>query len=98
VFTSIYSRNRWDSDPADVKNGFSTKFWVRQCLGGIIIVYFMANNAMWCIMVEEGFLWDVFFFVKIASFAADRADATDLTPHISRSVDGTASPQVAHAL
>lgn len=28
VLTSIYSRNRWDSDPADVKNGFSTKFWV----------------------------------------------------------------------
>ena len=98
VLTSIYSRNRWDSYPADVKNGFSTKFWVRECVGGIVMVCFMANNAMWCIMVEEGFLWCVFFLSKSPHLPPIDANATDLTPHITRSVDGMTSPQVAHAL
>ena len=38
------------------------------------------------------------FFVEIASVAPIDADATDLTHHITRSVDGMTSPQVAHAL
>jgi len=98
VLTSIYSRSRWDSDQADIKNGFSTKFWVGECVGGIVMVCFIANNAMWCIMVEEGFLWDVFFLSKSPHLPPIDADATDLTPPIFRWLDGMAPTQAAHAL
>ena len=98
VLTSIYSRSRWDSDQADIKNGFSTKFWVGECVGGIVMVCFIANNAMWCIMVEEGFLWVVFFLSKSPHLPPIDADATDLTPPIFRWLDGMAPTQVAHAL
>jgi len=46
VFTSLYSRNRRESAPADIKNGFSTKNWVGIHVGVVVIIYFMADNAM----------------------------------------------------
>ena len=39
VFTSLYSQNYRDSAAAGLKNGFSTKFWVRWDVVVVVIVY-----------------------------------------------------------
>ena len=46
------------------QNGFITKFWNKKCVGVVAIVYFMANNAMWCIMVAMLFVRCVIFYSK----------------------------------
>ena len=46
MFTSLYSRNCRELDAADIKNGFSTKIWVRPHVGVVVVIYFMADNAM----------------------------------------------------
>ena len=64
------------------------KIWVGEHLGVVVIVYFMADNAMWCIRVGVLFVWCVIFWWFFDEKPLDDADATDLTPPISRRVDG----------
>ena len=88
VFTSLHSQNYRDSAAADLKNGFSTKFWVRWDGGVVVMVY------LWLIMPCDESWWRCFCEVWVAIFW-DRlvlppidADATDLTPLISRLMVG----------
>jgi len=84
MFTSLYRLIRWESDPADLKNGFSTKFYLSWCIGVVVVIYFIVNNAMWCIMVGGAFCVMCDFFMQNLTCRS----TTDLTPPISRLVDG----------
>jgi hypothetical protein len=95
VFTSLYSHNNSDSAAADLRNGFSTKFWVRWDEGVVVIVY------LWLIMPCDASWWRCFCEVWVAIFW-DRlvlpidADATDLTPLISRLMVGISQTHAAY--